>query len=808
MGEQPLSGVRVAEFTKGVTGAACGKVLADLGADVVKIEPPHGDPARRFGPFPGSQPHPEKSGRFLYLNAGKRGVTLDVDSTVQRERLYSLLQSADVFVTDLEPARLVDFGLDYTRLQERNDRLVVTCVSFFGQTGPYRDFKGTDLIAWHVGGLGYETPAHAVTNPETQPPLRLAGEQASYLSAWVAATGTALALMHRDRTGKGQLVDVSSMESIANIVRGSLILHPYDVSRVPRIRRKSGFSASAMFQCKDGYISISLSQAHWWESLTTASGAPPELRSPKYAEPPGRRAHADALEDLITSWFMKHTRAELFEMLNALRIPVFPLNSLREVTASAQYAARQFFVEQDHPVAGTVRHPGPVLRLAGVPRAPCRAAPTLGRHNGEVFDSPWGSPRPAVPSSPATSSGGLPLEGVRVLDFGWFYAAPHAGAWLGALGAEVIRVESAARVEFNRLGANAVADGISGINRSAIWNGVNFSKLGITLNLSTDRGKEIARDLAAKSDVVIENFSAGVMDRLGLGYQALKKVNPGIILLSCSALGSFGPETRVSGLGPNIQVYAGLPFISGYRNGPPALGGGSWPDFVAGTIATLGIVVALRDRRRTGEGQAIDLSMAEVITSMIPEAVMDYFMNGVEPARDGNHDPSMSPHAVYPCQGHDQWAAIAVADDEQWRSMCHVMGRPECAEDSRFRDLDSRKTNEDELDQLVSEWTRRNSPYTVMRLLQAAGVAAAPVMSVFDLVANRHLKERGYFVDIDHPEVGPRSTPGLPVKLSAIPKFNYFPAPQLGQHNELVFKGILGMDAATYDQLVREQVIF
>ena len=363
---------------------------------------------------------------------------------------------------------------------------------------------------------------------------------------------------------------------------------------------------------------------------------------------------------------------------------------MREVTGSQQYAAREYFATQVHPVAGPVTHPGPVTRLAGVERQPRLPAPTLGENEGVSFKetksavpvdlhrSGWGSD---------AAEGKLPLEGVRVLDFGWFYAAPHTGAWLGAMGAEVIRVESAARIEFNREAANARAEGIPGINRSSIWNGVNFSKLGVTLNLSTGEGKKLARQLANQCDVVVENFSAGVMDRLGLGYGSLSEINPGAILLSCSTLGAVGPESKVSGLGPNIQVYAGLPYLSGYEGGPPALGGGSWPDFVVGIIGTFSTLVALRDRQRTGRGQHIDLAMAEVITSMIPEAVMDYLMNGKEHGRQGNHDPDMSPHSVYPASGHDQWVAIAVSNDDEWRAICDVSGHPEWTEDPRFADF-------------------------------------------------------------------------------------------------------------------------
>ncbi len=789
----------------------CSRALADLGADVIKVEPPEGDPARFAGPYPNDQPHIEKSGRFLSLNVNKRGITVDMDSSSGRDALLGLVREADVFVTDFRPPQLRVRDLEFPSLAAVNSRLVMAAISPFGQTGPYRDFKGGELIAWHAGGLGYETPAHAVTDPDSQPPLKLAGQQAMHLSGWAAATGVMLALADRDSTGQGQLVDVSSMEAIANIIRGSLILHPYDVSRVGRTRQKSGFSASPMFQCKDGYVSISLSQERWWKTLVEAPGAPPELKGPDYADAGGRRLNATALEALITSWFMEYTREQLYDIFIPLHLPCFPVNSMREVTGSPQYAAREYFATQDHPAAGPVTYPGPVTRLAGVERQPRLPAPTLGGDDATGFNNvrqqaPDRSHQSAAEGD--VSSGRLPLEGVRVLDFGWFYAAPHTGAWLGAMGAEVIRVESAARIEYNREAANARAEGLPGINRSSIWNGVNFSKLGVTLNLSTDEGKKLARQLAGKCDVVIENFSAGVMDRLGLGYGSLSEVNPGAILLSCSTLGAFGPESKVSGLGPNIQVYAGLPHLSGYEDGPPALGGGSWPDFVVGIIGTFATLVALRDRKRTGRGQHIDLAMAEVITSMIPEAVMDYLMNGKEHGRQGNHDPEMSPHSVYPASGHDQWVAIAASNDDEWRAMCEVAGHPEWIENPKFADLKSRKKHEAELDSLISEWTMRESPYGIMHTLQEAGVSAAPVMSVFDLVASPHLLGRGYFVDIDHPEVGPRMTPGIPVKFSGMPNLNYYAAPTLGQHNEFILKEIVGLDDATYDRLVADRVIY
>jgi len=808
----PFQGLRILEYGSGLSVAVCGKAFADLGADVIKVEPPDGDAARRAGPFPAGKPDVEASGQFLSLNANKRGVILDLSQPRDRRTFSRLLKMTSVCITDVDPARLDDVGLSYPKVRRLNNQVVAVYMSAFGLTGPFRNFKGTDLVIWHAGGLGFETPAHAVTEPTSQPPLKLGGYQADRLTGWVAATGAMAAILSRDRTGLGQLVDVSGMEAIASVARGTLILHSYDVSRVARVRKKAGLSASPMFPCKDGYISISLSQEHWWKTLVGLPGAPAELRHAEFDHPSMRRRHAEQIEDLLVSWFQRYTRRDLYQLFVQNHLPCFPVNSIGEVVQSDHYRDRGVFVEQAHPVAGTVRYPGPATRLSGVTRAPRMPAPRLGQHNPEILaeiDAFMNSPSPSQNRPtvrPAIRA--LPLDGVRVLDFGWFYAAPHTTAWLGALGAEVIRIESNARVEFNRLGATALADGIPGINRSAIWNGVNFSKLGVTLNLGGERGRDLAAQLAQKCDVVVENFSAGVMERLGLGYPRLAQLNPRLVMLSCSALGATGPEARVSGLGPNVQVYAGLPHISGYRGGPPALGGGSWPDFPVGVVSTFAILAALRDRANTGRGQYIDMAMCEVLTSMIPEAVLSFTMNGDETERCGNRHPMTAPHGVYPAAGHDQWIAIAVTSDTEWRALCDAIGHPEWAEDGRFSDAVGRKKNEDALDELIASWTQGQSPYGVMQLLQAVGVACAPVSSVFDLVVNPQLRDRGFFVNIDHPEVGSRATPGIPVKFGAHKSLNYYPAPCLGQHNEYVFKEILKLDDSTYRSLVAEQVIY
>ena len=811
MSESALSDLTVIEYSLGAMGSMCAKAMADLGANVIKVEPPQGDASRRIGPFPGGVPNAEASGQFIYLNANKRGITLDLTSRQDYDTLARLLRTADVFVTDLPSRQAKELGLDYARLEAVNSRLIATYVTHFGHSGPYSDYKGSDLIAWHMGGMGYETPFSSVTNLEAERPLRSFGYQADYFAGWTGAAAAMVAIFHRETYGVGQMVDISAMEVVANHIRGNFATYSYDISSVAESRLKTGFRW--IWPCKDGYISLSFILDHWWQMLKEEMGNPQWAAKPEYDKLQERVRHVDEIEGPLSAWIAQHTRQELYEMLSPRGISCFPVNSNRDVIESPHFKTRGFFVEQDHPVAGKIVQPGPPVRLRRTPWSLNSPAPALGQHNDEISKELENQPVPPA-ISPQNSSAGnsgkqdKPLQGIRVLDFGWILSVPHCGAWLGTMGAEVIRMESQARLEVGRMGMRSVADGISGVNRNANWNGLNYSKLDVTLNLTKPEAIERVKELVAVSDVVMENFATGVMDKLGLGYDVLREIKPDLIMLSGSTLGVTGPEKDASGWGPNVCSYGGQPFITGYEGGPPVNMGGSWPDYLVGTIMAFVILSALRHRNRSGEGQYIEISMAEITASMMPEAFLEYTMNGRLIERMGNHDPHMSPHNVYRCQGHDQWVAIVVGNDEEWRAFCGAMGRPELSNDSRFTRLEDRKRNEQQLDGLVEEWTVQHTPSEITDTLQKSGVASGPVMGVMDLMNDPHLIERDFIVEMQHPEVGPRRVAGLPAKFGAIPKLAYFPAPLLGQHNEFIFGELIGIDQQRIEQLVNEKVIF
>ncbi|MBI4234008.1 MAG: CoA transferase [Chloroflexi bacterium] len=395
-----------------------------------------------------------------------------------------------------------------------------------------------------------------------------------------------------------------------------------------------------------------------------------------------------------------------------------------------------------------------------------------------------------------------PLQGIRILDFGWILSVPHCTAWLGALGADVIRVESFTSYDQLRAGLVAgVADGISGLNRSAAFNSLNYSKRSITLNLANPEGAGLAKELVKVSDVVTENYATGVMERWGLGYEVLRAVKQDIIMFTGSTLGTTGPERHATGWGPNSASYAGLSVISGYQDGPPADLGGTWPDYMIGTMMAGMVMSALHYRRRTGKGQRVEVAMGETVTATIGEAILDFTMNGRQRPRTGNRDDMMAPHNVYRCKGEDTWTAIAVRTEEEWRALCHAADHLEWLKDPRFASLEGRKRFEDELDALITEWTRQHTPYEVTHALQAAGVAAGPVLDIVGLMIDPHLQERGFVVEMDHPEVGKRTVAGLPARFSAMPQLAYTSAPLLGEHNEAVFCGLLGMSKGEFARL-------
>lgn len=396
-----------------------------------------------------------------------------------------------------------------------------------------------------------------------------------------------------------------------------------------------------------------------------------------------------------------------------------------------------------------------------------------------------------------------------MLDFTWVWAGPYATMLLAMLGAEVIKVEGPRALDLGRraivwpLGEPEPLD--IPINQGMAFNAINMSKLGVTIDLRKPQGVDLVKRLVSISDVVMDNVRAGAMERLGLGYEALREVNPGIIVLSSTGRGSQGPERDYAGYATIHCAIGGSAHITGYPDQPPSTTTGD-VDLMNATAAAYAIVAALYHRQQTGEGQFIDYSQCEGVTSLTGEVLLDYEMNGRSPDRKGNTDELVAPHAVYQCWGVDRWVALTVETDEEFEALARVIGRPDLAVDPRFADATSRKRNEAELDCLISEWTRPRDREQVVEVLCQAGLAAAPSRNAWDLFRDPHLRERGAFVEVDHPELGRREFVGAPWRMS-----DYEPlvrhAPLFGEHNDYVFRELLGLSELDLAELRRHQVI-
>jgi benzylsuccinate CoA-transferase BbsF subunit len=404
----------------------------------------------------------------------------------------------------------------------------------------------------------------------------------------------------------------------------------------------------------------------------------------------------------------------------------------------------------------------------------------------------------------------LPLEGVRVTDFGWIINGPQTTLWLAALGAEVIKVESRVYPDTMRnVPAGGPADGVTGLERNATYNWLNYSKKSVSLNLGTSEGVELAHRLIAKSDIVVEAFKGPDVEKFKLTWADVHETNPAAVLLSISLLGRTGPTRDWVGWGPMALGIIGFSHASGHRTGRPNRQvGGTWPDYSVANVLGFLALSALRQARKTGEGQWIDAGMSDAVAGTIPEWYIEYAMNGRDLGRVGNEHLAMAPHGTYPCEGDDRWIAITVEDDAQWEGLLEVLGRPDWGSDPRFRDQYGRWSHRDDLDGLLAQATRALDSEKLFHRLQAAGVPAGPVLKLSDWVQDPHLAARGYFWQMDHPEIGRRTMPGIPAAFSEAGPFRYEPPPLLGQHTREVLHDLLGVSEPELDRMEREKVLY
>ncbi|MHB8577236.1 MAG: CaiB/BaiF CoA transferase family protein, partial [Dehalococcoidia bacterium] len=475
-----LSGLRVLELAQEIAGPYGGKLLADLGAEVIKAEAPGGDSCRRRGPFWHSEPHPEHSGLFRYLNAGKQCTVLDLTDAAGRQAALDLCASVDIVIESFAPGELDRLNLGFSVLREVNPRLVLVSVTPFGQSGPHAAWAGNDLIAFHASGFAYGFPALQVDRPDLAP-LNAPGYAAAFLAGEMVAGAALHGLLAVQRSGHGCHLDLSLQEAVAAEDQSQYSAFERGGSVHRTFSTEHTNPTVALLPCRDGWVAISPREEHQWSRWLAVMGSPAWGAELRFADRRARERNWRELYPLLAGWSAELAKAEIFEAAQAARVPCYPLSEATDLLASPQLAARECFVNADEPELGS-------LTLPGVP------------YQIEEGSGQWavGSNHPTADSSLPTA----PLAGLRIVDFSWVLTGPICTKYLAALGAEVIKVESRARPDLSQ--------------RDLGWEELNPSKRSITLNMQHERARELARRLIAQSDVVIENFSTGVMERLGL----------------------------------------------------------------------------------------------------------------------------------------------------------------------------------------------------------------------------------------------------------------------------------------------------
>ena len=772
-----------------VAAAYAARWFADLGADVIKIEPPEGDLARRRGPFPDREPDPEKSGLFLYLGAGKRSVVLDLDRAEHRATLDGWLAVSDVLIHNLEPARAEALQLDGTALGSRHPHLVATSVSAFGATGPYRNFRSEELNRTNAGGWCWLSPG--ALEDASLPPLKTFGHQADFQGSLAAATATFAALYRAQRTGRGEGIDVSIQEAVAAILEIGLIAYTY-MDQIATRHGIRGLNPWGIYECADGRIFLSVIEPDQWDRLVEFMGHPEWASLEIFEDFVARARNHDALATLVQEWIAPWKVDDLFHAGQKRRICFAPVLDMKGVSEISHLRERGFFRELHHPEAGTLRIPGPPARWRDGACEPRGPAPLRGAHADAVREELTPAKRRPHPEP---GSATRPLDGVRVADFTWVWAGPFGAMQLAHLGAEVIKFESTTRTDIGRRLAVFPPDLEPGINRSGYFNQWNQGKKSVELDLSHPETPALVKQIVAECDVLIENFATGVMERRGIGWEDLRAVNPKLVYASISGYGSSGPFAEYMGYGPAMGPLSGLSHATGYPGGPPRETGISVGDPVAGMTAAAAICAALVDRERNGVGQYLDISLWESTVALAAEAWLPYAVRGEEPVRMGNRDPWMAPHGLFPCDGEDAWVSIACATEQEWRALCQLVA-PDLGSDPRFATRIDRKDNEEALEERISAWTRSRDRWEITRLLQDVGVAAFPSLDARDLAEDPHLEERGYLERLQHPEVGRRVHAGIPWRLRDGPNGVRSPAPLLGQHTDEVLRDLLDLSGA------------
>jgi len=776
-------------------------LLADLGADVIKVEPPGGTPSRQVPPPAPTLPPAPASLRFQAFNRNKRSAVLDLKTATGRADFHRLVASVDILFENDAPGSMVAQGLGFDDLRAVNPRLVYVAITPFGQDGPYAGYAATDLTLAALSGQ------MAVYGDADRPPVRISVPQAWLHAAAESAVGAMVALQRQQVTGEAQFVDVSVQAALVLTAVNATIaaaIQGWNIERNGSSAMLGTLTVPAVFPCADGYVVLYAQRlwpvlvgwmvqdgvvpASWLTDVNWATFFPDYLTGKPLAH------SYEELTERATAFVARYQAQDLYRRGLAEAVFIAPVNTVADVLALDHLKARSYWQPLTLPDGRTLRAPGPFARLSRTPIAYRHGVPVSGQDTDDVLSRlpPPTQPAQVRPPRPDDGAVPLPFAGLKVADFSWVGVGPLTAKYLADHGATVVRVETSSPPDVLRV-VGPFTDGVFGHNRSHFFGMCNSSKWSLALNLKHKQGLELAKRLIAWADVSLESFTPGTMAGLGLGYEAARSINPDIIMVSSCLMGQSGPASVLAGYGTHAAAIAGFVAITGWPDRAPAGPYAAYTDLVAPRFLATTLMAAIDHHRRTGEGQYIEQSQLESALYFLAPELLDYQVSDTLPQRMGNASLTGAPHGVYPCLGQDEWCAIAVETEVQWQALRRAVGEPAWTADAALDTAAGRLARRAAIDDGLSEWTRARRPREAMEQLQAAGVPAGAMQRSSDLLQDPQLAHRRFFRPLTHPEMGEVPYEGHQFRIRGYENGPRFAAPCLGEHTFAVLHYLLKM---------------
>ncbi len=784
-----LSDLRVVDLSTGIAGPYCTKLFADAGADVIKVEPPAGDPLRSWSAT-GAHLDGRDGALFRFLNTSKRSVI----GTPGDAEVTTLIANADLVVespgTD---AGGVDTSGVPTGLAGETLGLVIVSITPFGRSGPYASRPWTEFtLQAESGSLGKR-------GLPSQPPIQAGGRITDWVGGTFAAVAALAAVQRSRRSGHGEVIDFSLHECL--VIAGNTyadLMHRLS-GQPPKVPHRT-VEIPSIEPTADGWVGFNTNSRAQYQAFLRLIERPDLLADEELATVAGRKARMAEWNELVRAWTRRHPTKEIVARAAELRIPVAPVCDGRSVLEQDHFRARGVFVTNPD---GTFVQPRPPYRVNGCSRPLRAAAPGLGEHTGRIEPRTRHRPLPAGPPP-------LPLEGIRVLDCTAWWAGPSATQMLGMLGADVIHVESVQRLDGMRMVALMFGRRERWWEYSTVYLSANTNKRNLTLDLAQPAGLELGRRLVAACDVVVENFSPRVFEKFGLGWDDLHGLSPGTVLVRMPAFGLDGPWRDNVGFAQTMEQVSGMAWITGHVDDQPRIPQGPC-DPLSGMNAAFATLVALAEREVTGEGSLVEVPMVEGALNAGAEQIVEYTAYGGLMGRDGNRSPWAAPQGVYACLGVEQWLAVSVATDAQWQQLVQALGRPRWATDPALASHDGRRREHDRIDAGLHEWAAFQDLDEAVELLVGCGVPAAPLVDSRLTSLHPQLLARGFYEQVSHPVVGTHPLSTVPFRFAtrdqAGESWIRRRAPMLGEDSEEILRELLGLTDEILDGLRKNAVI-